>query len=213
MNAQGFLVRSCGIIGREMDTTPGPEHRLEPRSNIFVIATLYGADGSAPVRIRNMSRNGALVEGGVLPPVGAEVRLCRGALGVTGHLIWLAGRRAGLQFASSIATAEWLPNGNRGSHQQLADEMAHQARMGTISLANAPVAPPAAPLASALNDELLRVCRSLERAGEDLASDAEIAAHHSGPLQLIDMAARALAKLAATHGSAAVSPLRSSAAP
>jgi hypothetical protein len=209
MNAQGFLVRSCDIVGREMDTTPGPEHRLEPRSNIFVIATLYGADGSAPVRIRNMSRNGALVEGGVLPPVGAEVRLCRGSLGVTGHLIWLAGRKAGLQFAANIATAEWLPNGNRGNHQQLADEMAHQARLGTISLANAA----AAPLPSTLNDELLRVCRSLERAGEDLASDAEIAAHHSGPLQLIDMAVTALAKLAATRGSDAMPPLTGTAAP
>jgi hypothetical protein len=196
-----------------MDTTPGPEHRLEPRSNIFVIATLYGADGSAPVRIRNMSRNGALVEGGVLPPVGAEVRLCRGGLGVNGHLIWLAGRRAGVRFAASAATADWLPNGIRGSHQQLADEMAHQARLGDPSLADAPVAPPAPRLAAALNDELLRLCRSLERAGEDLAADPDIAARHSGPLQQIDMAAQALARLAATNDSAPTPPLRAWGAP
>ncbi len=190
-----------------MDNTPGPEHRRELRNNLFVIATLYGADGSAPVRIRNMSRSGALVEGGVLPPVGAEVRLCRGSLGVTGNLVWLAGRRAGLHFAGAIAVAEWLPSGQRGTHQQLADEMVHQARLGIIatSIASTPGPPP-------LNDELLCLSRSLERAGEDLAADMDIATRHSGPLQLIDMAAQALAKLALTADRAAVPSLRSSAA-
>jgi hypothetical protein len=173
-----------------MDTPPGPENRREPRSNMFVIATLYGADGSAPVRIRNMSRGGALVEGGVLPSIGAEVRLCRGSLGATGNLVWLAGPRAGLHFTGAVEVADWLPNGARVTEQGLADEMVHQARLGTVP---APIEPEAGPLS--IKDELLRLSRSLERAGEDLATDMDIAARHSRPLQLIDMAAQALARL------------------
>ena len=38
-----------------MDTADD-DKRFDPRSNIFVIATLYGAGGSVPVRVRNMSR-------------------------------------------------------------------------------------------------------------------------------------------------------------
>ena len=44
-----------------MDTADD-DKRLDPRSNIFVIATLYAPADRFPVRVRNMSRHGALVE-------------------------------------------------------------------------------------------------------------------------------------------------------
>jgi hypothetical protein len=50
------------------------EGRIAERSNVFVIATLYCAAGSAPVRIRNLSPSGALIEGSVLPLPGARVQ-------------------------------------------------------------------------------------------------------------------------------------------
>ena len=41
---------------------PGASHqRAEARSNMFVMAVLYVDGGSAPARIRNMSRGGALI--------------------------------------------------------------------------------------------------------------------------------------------------------
>jgi len=62
------------------------ELRVESRSNIFVMATIYAPGGSTPVRVRNMSRTGALVEAPVLPAAGSRVRLSRGSLTVVGDI-------------------------------------------------------------------------------------------------------------------------------
>jgi len=115
-----------------MDTAPQPNGRLDGRSNIFVTATLYAAGGSTPVRIRNMSRSGALVEASALPPAGTGVRLCRGSISVAGEVIWVDARKAGLRFASPTAAADWLPGGKRGMGQQLADEDLIDALSGNL---------------------------------------------------------------------------------
>src|SRR5215210_4712030 len=104
-----------------MSPTPAPENRIESRSNIFVVATLYWPQGSAPVRIRNLSPSGALIEGAIPAPVGSQVRLCRGRHSVSGHLVWIEANKAGLRFAASATVTDWLPSGNRGSGQLLAD--------------------------------------------------------------------------------------------
>jgi hypothetical protein len=179
-----------------MATESTAEHRLEPRSNIFVAATLYASGGSTPVRIRNMSRSGALVEAAALPPSGTAMRLSRGPLSVAGEIIWVAGSKAGLHFSSGIAVADWLPNGNRGSGQQLIDEMVHQSRLGAIPKTGAPVEEPSPARIAATAEELLRLQHMLERAGEELAGDASIAARHVMALQLLDGVTQALAKLA-----------------
>jgi hypothetical protein len=186
-----------------MESGSATEHRLEPRSNIFVAATLYASGGSTPVRIRNMSRNGALIEAAALPRSGTAIRLSRGPLSVAGELIWVTGPKAGLHFSSSIAVADWLPNGNRGSGQQLIDEMVHQSRLGAIPKTGAPIEEPSPARIFATPDELMRLQHMLERAGEELAGDASIAARHVMALQLVDGVAQALAKLAAQAGEGA----------
>jgi hypothetical protein len=187
-----------------METALAAEHRVEPRSNIFVMATLYAAGGSTPVRIRNMSRTGALVEATALPPSGSPIRLSRGSLSIAGQVVWVAGPKAGVHFASGIAVADWLPNGKRGSGQQLVDELVHQSRLGTISM----TAPPDLQLItrppSVTADELVRLQKLLERAGEELAADSLVAATHLMALQLIDGVAQTLAKLAAQDGDCAI---------
>jgi hypothetical protein len=184
-----------------MEPAFADEHRTEPRSNIFVMATLYASGGSTPVRIRNMSRHGALVEAAALPPSGEAMRLSRGNLSVAGQVMWVAGAKAGLHFTSDVAVMDWLPNGKRGSGQQLVDELVHRARLGTIPepapLDPEPSAIPATP------EELRELQQILERAGEQLAGDSAIAARHMMALQLIDGVAQALAKLAAQTDEAA----------
>ena len=83
--------------------------RREPRTSLFVMATLYTPTGSSPVKARDLSSGGALIEAGVIPPVGTRVRLCRGSLNITGELVWCRGERAGLRLESSLSVAEWLP--------------------------------------------------------------------------------------------------------
>jgi PilZ domain len=180
---------------------PSIQQRQERRSNIFVIATLYTAAGSTPVRIRNMSGAGALIEGAVLPPVGAAVRLARGSMATKGEIVWLDDGRAGVRFSPATNLADWLPTGKTASAQQLADEVAFHARLGALSnsLEAAPLQSPAE--VADLADELRQIGRSLERAGEALASDVVVASFHAASLQVIDAAAQSLAKLAEASAS------------
>jgi hypothetical protein len=176
-----------------MDTAAAPNNRLDERSNMFVMATLYAAGGSTPVRIRNISRSGALIEAAALPPVGTDVRLTRASLSVAGEIVWVDQHRAGLRFATPTAASDWLPTGQRGTGQQLADELVHRARLGTVPTKTADPAPTAA---TDLQDELIRLHQLLHHAGEELASDEALAANHMMALQAIDGVAHSLAKLA-----------------
>jgi hypothetical protein len=196
-----------------MDTIDN-DKRINPRSNIFVIATLYAQGGSLAVRIRNLSGHGALVEAATtLPPIGSPVRLCRGSLSVSGTIMWVDRARAGLHFVSTTAVDDWLPGGKRGVGQQMADELAHRIRLGEPlppqPHRRAELQPPT------IGEQLSRLVAELEKAGEDLAADAEVAARHPTSLQAIDAVAQVLARLAGSqiHGPTAAPPVRRSAAP
>lgn len=186
-------MRELGLA-RAMQTPDLPENRLELRNNIFVMAALYADGRSTPVRVRNMSQGGALIEAATLPPVDTPVRLSRGSLSASGQVMWVNERKAGLHFAAPVAVAEWLPNGKRGSGQQLVDELVHLTRLGAA--AKAAGAPLSFDRNLALSDELDRLAQLIERAGEQLASDSAVTARHLVALQMIDGAAQALARLA-----------------
>ncbi len=81
------------------------ESRREERTHLFVAATLYFADGSCPVHIRNMSPTGALIEGAVLPEIQMPAIMKRGELETNVSLVWKAGRKAGLSFSSTVHVA------------------------------------------------------------------------------------------------------------
>jgi hypothetical protein len=84
------------------------EGRRQPRTHLFVVATLYADSGSSPVNIRNMSPCGALIEAAVLPEPGARIGLRRGPLHATGKIAWRSDRRAGVNLDSSIHVADWM---------------------------------------------------------------------------------------------------------
>lgn len=175
---------------------PPIDQRDEQRSNIFVIATLYAGSRSSPVRVRNMSRNGALIEGTALPVVGTAVRLARGTVTVSGEVVRADSRGAGLRFVVNTSVADWLPNGKGAASQQLADEMAYHARLAGLAKTDAPAFLPSTLVQGGKVQQLREICRSLERAGELLAADLVVAACHTEPLQMIDVAAQRLAKFA-----------------
>jgi hypothetical protein len=171
------------------------ELRLDSRSNIFVMAALYaGGRPVTPVRVRNLSRMGALIEAAELPKAGTPVRLSRSTLSASGTVIWVNGGRGGLQFAAPVAVGEWLPQGKRGIGQQFVDELFHQKRLRTTGAEQAETAPEGD---LGLAGELLELRLSLERAGEVLALDNAVAARHMLTIQAIDCVSQALARLAA----------------
>lgn len=96
--------------------------RSEERTHLFLDATWAGEAGrgaqptAIPVRVRNLSATGALIEGVMLPLAGAQVTLRRGECEATGRTMWVAPGRCGLEFDAPIRVASWLPARNAPRH-------------------------------------------------------------------------------------------------
>ena len=100
---------------------PQTDHRSQVRSNVFLAASLVTGTAPLPVRVRNLSARGALLDGGSLPPAGARVRLLRGELSAEGEVAWTAHGHAGIRFAGQIDVGAWVKRlGHPG--QQRVDE-------------------------------------------------------------------------------------------
>ena len=175
------------------DPPAGPEGRAEPRNNIFIAASLSSAEATGPIRIRNLSRQGALVEGTALPPEGSAVRISRGSLRASGKIAWRKDNRAGIQFDTHVAVAEWLPRGP-ATQQQKIDEIVFAHKNGVVGQVAVPPVPPAPP--PDVPDELRKLEQILRSVSEDLARDAVLCERHLASIQLLDGAAEKLAKLA-----------------
>jgi hypothetical protein len=174
---------------------PETEGRINDRSNVFVIATLYSQGGSAPVRIRNLSPSGALIEGIVLPSPGAPVRLSRGSFHVAGEVVWSADGRSGLRFDSAISVLEWLPRTGAAPVQHNVDELVFKAKLGSLAGHEAPA--PADPGKSGdVALELARLAAGLTRLCDELADDDHVAARFPENLQTIEATAKHLDRLA-----------------
>ena len=58
--------------------------------------------------LRNLSAEGALVEGAQLPPEGSATIFRRNELRVDGQIVWVEGRYAGIAFTRELERAELL---------------------------------------------------------------------------------------------------------
>jgi len=85
---------------------PSQEQRVAHRHPLIWSGTLHYDFHSSPVRLRNISSTGALVEFQVPLPVGAEPLLDLGAAGsVFATVTWVVGDQAGLKFHSAFDLA------------------------------------------------------------------------------------------------------------
>ncbi|HUG45482.1 MAG TPA: hypothetical protein VMK31_03085 [Sphingomicrobium sp.] len=168
------------------------DSRISPRTNLFLGASLQGESFSAPVKIRNMSASGALVEGGAVPEEGAAVRLVRGGLCVPARVAWSADRRCGLRFAALVCVNDWLaPPGN--GEQQRVDEVVRLVKAGAVPIEPAQSAElePVQPA-----DELRRVCALLEKIADSLSSDEATLAACGSELQSLDICTQTVGAVA-----------------
>lgn len=85
-----------------MDESSNTHNRRSRRSNLLMAATIEAGGAPLPVKLRNLSAEGALVEGDHLPDVGTELVFRKKELAVTGHVAWVAGRRAGIAFDDKL---------------------------------------------------------------------------------------------------------------
>lgn len=91
-----------------MDDSFLNQDRRTTRSRVLLHAEVDVAGSVLPVRLRDISVGGALIEGEHLPAVGSCVILRRNELQVNGSIVWSNGRHAGLAFRAPIEPEEVL---------------------------------------------------------------------------------------------------------
>jgi len=84
------------------------QNRRSGRSNVLLKATLEIGDASLPVVLRNLSQEGALVAGEILPEPGARALFHREGLSVPSRIAWAHCGHAGVEFDHSLFPREML---------------------------------------------------------------------------------------------------------
>ena len=79
------------------------QNRRSRRSNVLMAATLESASGTAKVTLRNLSAEGALVEGDRIPQPGSTLVFRKKDLAVGAKIAWVSERRAGIAFDTQLA--------------------------------------------------------------------------------------------------------------
>ncbi|MEO5773240.1 MAG: PilZ domain-containing protein [Sphingomicrobium sp.] len=175
--------------------TNTPEARHLPRSNMFLAAVLSTSVEQAPVKVRNMSAKGAMIETPLLPALGSDVHLIRGPLSVRAGVVWSRDNKCGLRFQSEVSVKNWMaPPGN--VEQQRVDQIVALVKAGG---ALPPAAPAPDSLAAAstaqLAEDIKLVFRLIEQLGDDLADSPETLMRHEAKLQNLDVAMQMLAAI------------------
>ena len=75
---------------------------------MLMTATLEVSGRAIKVKLRNLSAEGAQVEGSELPVEGTELLFRKGELAVAGSIIWTKGKQAGIGFAVDLDPATVL---------------------------------------------------------------------------------------------------------
>ena len=163
-----------------------PENRGEGRANVFLTATLHAAGMPTAVRIRNISGRGALIDAPMLPPVGARVKLVRGALFTLGHLAWAGAGQAGVNFDREIDVASWVQRTGH-SGQQRVDGVVAVLRRGML---------PTEVDDHLAGESLREISGALDQLCERLARAPGAAAEFGDELLKLDTIAQSLRKLA-----------------
>jgi hypothetical protein len=93
-----------------MDQSSITQNRRSRRSPVLLAASVDVAGVPEPVKLRNLSEEGALVEGDRLPLEGSTTFFGRNELRVKGRVVWVQGRFAGVKFARTLKPEEVLRN-------------------------------------------------------------------------------------------------------
>lgn len=91
-----------------MDQSSASQNRKNRRSNVLMSASLELSGTSLPVKLRNLSADGALVVGDKLPVEGASILFRKGELSVAGTVAWVKGRQAGVSFGTKLDPEQLL---------------------------------------------------------------------------------------------------------
>jgi hypothetical protein len=173
----------------------------------MLAATVASGSSSLPVRIRNLSVTGALLEGDRLPRQGDILILKRGDLEIEAVVAWSGGNKCGVKFDRPTPVNDWTGGKPRplectgGRDQRRVDAIQAEARGGHTPpiVQQAPAVhgeKVAADLDGRLADELAYVQRLLESLGDELIGEPAVVLRHSRALQGLDIASQILSHVA-----------------
>ena len=97
-----------GYVVFNMDQSAITQNRRSNRSPVLLSAKLVVGGDEMSVVLRNLSSEGALVEGVQLPIEGSAAVFKRNELSASGHVVWVAGRYAGIAFDRKLEPGELL---------------------------------------------------------------------------------------------------------
>ncbi|HEU0134296.1 MAG TPA: PilZ domain-containing protein [Allosphingosinicella sp.] len=185
------------------------EDRVAPRTNLLLAATAEVGGRTLPIRIRNLSETGAMIEGAGLPEAGMKLVLVRGDLQVAATVAWAAGSRRGVRFGGPTPVNEWTGGKPRPldctglRDQRRVDAIQAEARATPVSgrdlrSAEGPATQPVvADLDVRLAEELGYVQRLLEGLGDELIADLLLVQRHGKSLQSLDLVGQILGHVSA----------------
>src|SRR3954447_22991788 len=84
------------------------QNRRSRRSPVFLTATLEVAGAAQQVKLRNLSEEGALVQGERLPLEGTTTFFERNELRIKSRVVWVHGNFAGVAFARPLKSEDVL---------------------------------------------------------------------------------------------------------
>lgn len=172
------------------------------RANVFLTGVLSIAGSSFPVRIRNLSATGALVDGKDLPATGDAVRLQRGPYSVVAEAMWRKPGTCGLRFSSTVPVQEWIAYGTGHKGQQRVDDMIASVRAGAAPVAAADIAAARSTAADRLQtvEQLRIVADQLEEVAAKFAAIPAVVEQGMAGLQTLDIARQTLVDISTRIG-------------
>ncbi len=85
-----------------MDESGITQNRRARRSHVLMAASIEAEGIAVAVKLRNLSAEGALVEGDQLPAVGSRVMFRKKELYLAGRVAWITANRAGIAFDTRL---------------------------------------------------------------------------------------------------------------
>jgi hypothetical protein len=194
-----LLIPDDFASGQGVRPIQGPCARRQPRSSLFLAAVLSSGSEQAPVRVRNMSPNGAMVETPVGPPPGTQVHLKRGVLAARGTVSWRSANRCGLHFDSEVSVRDWLAVPAKGEQQRV-DDIVAMVKAGGPGPTVEKLIAEAPRTHEQLTEDLSEVVKLMQDLEDDLSSSDATRERHGMKLQHLDIAMQMLRALAAELG-------------
>ena len=96
------------LISHFMDQSSLAQNRRSNRSPVLLSAKISTGGTEVAVVLRNLSTEGALIEGADLPVEGSNTVFRRNDLNVQGKIVWVEGRYAGIAFNRELEREELL---------------------------------------------------------------------------------------------------------